>query len=134
MAWPGEDRAVTLGDKIAALETAIQRNPDIWEPDDAGQGDYAGTEAPALEWPETGRDADPDDDPEGHAGGRGDPAGRMDSFTPEDDLLDEEALRALVADIVRAELQGPLGERITRNVRKLVRREIQRALAAQDLD
>ncbi|MEM8655444.1 MAG: hypothetical protein AAGF36_11930 [Pseudomonadota bacterium] len=52
----------------------------------------------------------------------------------EDDLLDEEALRDLVSAIVREELQGALGERITRNVRKLVRREIHRALAAQDLE
>jgi len=49
-------------------------------------------------------------------------------------VLDEEALRDMVADIVRQELQGPLGERITRNVRKLVRREIYRALAANELD
>jgi hypothetical protein len=52
----------------------------------------------------------------------------------EEGLLDEETLRTLVSDIVREELQGALGERITRNVRKLVRREIHRALAAQDLD
>lgn len=50
-----------------------------------------------------------------------------------DSYLDEDALRDLVASIVREELQGPLGERITRNVRKLVRREIHRALAAHDL-
>jgi len=49
-------------------------------------------------------------------------------------LLDEMALRDLVAEIVREELQGGLGERITRNVRKLVRAEIQRAFAARDLD
>lgn len=53
--------------------------------------------------------------------------------TADEELLDEETLRELVAEIVRNELQGPLGERITRNVRKLVRREIQRALAAQEL-
>ena len=47
---------------------------------------------------------------------------------------DEDSLRELVSDIVRQELQGRLGERITRNVRKLVRREIQRALAELDLD
>jgi hypothetical protein len=47
--------------------------------------------------------------------------------------LDEDGLRELVASIVREELQGALGERITRNVRKLVRREIHRALAAHDL-
>lgn len=50
-----------------------------------------------------------------------------------DSYLDEDGLRDLVASIVREELQGPLGERITRNVRKLVRREIHRALAAHDL-
>ena len=49
-------------------------------------------------------------------------------------LLDEDALRDMVGDIVRLELQGALGERITRNVRKLVRREIHRALTAQELD
>lgn len=46
---------------------------------------------------------------------------------------DEEELRQLVSALIRDELQGELGERITRNVRKLVRREIQRALAARDL-
>lgn len=44
-------------------------------------------------------------------------------------IFDEDMLREMVADIVRQELQGVLGERITRNVRKLVRREIQRALS-----
>ena len=48
--------------------------------------------------------------------------------------LDEQALRALVTEIVRQELQGALGERITRNVRKLVRREIQRVMTTQDVD
>lgn len=52
----------------------------------------------------------------------------------EEEIIDEEALRELISDIVRQELQGALGERITRNVRKLVRREIHRALAAQDLE
>lgn len=57
----------------------------------------------------------------------------MEALSSAEDFLDEDALRALVSDIVREELQGPLGERITRNVRKLVRREIQRALASQEL-
>jgi len=48
--------------------------------------------------------------------------------------LDEAALRELVADVVREELTGPMGERITRNVRKLVRREIYRILSSQDFD
>lgn len=41
--------------------------------------------------------------------------------------LDRAEIRQLVVEVVRQELQGELGERITRNVRKLVRREIQRA-------
>jgi len=49
-------------------------------------------------------------------------------------VLDEDSLRDLVAEIVREELQGALGERITRNVRKLVRREIHRALTSEDFD
>lgn len=48
--------------------------------------------------------------------------------------LDEDTLRPLVANLIREELQGELGERITRNVRKLVRREILRALAARDAE
>jgi hypothetical protein len=46
---------------------------------------------------------------------------------------DEELLRALVRDILREELAGSLGEKITRNVRKLVRAEIAQALATRDL-
>lgn len=68
-------------------------------------------------------DTAPEDEPEGE------PA-------PDDAplLLDEEVLRDLVAQMVRDELQGVLGEKITRNLRRLVRREIQRALAARDAE
>ncbi|SDI34502.1 hypothetical protein [Aliiruegeria lutimaris] len=48
--------------------------------------------------------------------------------------LDEEALREMVSEMLHKELRGALGERITRNVRKLVRREIHRALASRDFD
>ena len=48
--------------------------------------------------------------------------------------IDEDALRELVVSIVRQELQGPLGERITRNVRKLVRREISRVMESGPID
>jgi hypothetical protein len=50
------------------------------------------------------------------------------------DVLDEAALHEIVRQTLRSELQGELGERITRNVRKLVRAEINRALLARDLD
>ncbi len=57
------------------------------------------------------------------------------ALTDEDDgVLDEETLREIVVDVVREELQGVLGQRITRNVRKLVRREVRLALAAADLE
>lgn len=39
-------------------------------------------------------------------------------------ILDEAALRDMINGIVREELQGELGERISRNLRKLIRREI----------
>jgi hypothetical protein len=58
--------------------------------------------------------------------------GRIDE--PADAVYDEELLRELVRDIIREELQGALGERITRNVRKLVRAEIARALAVRDFE
>lgn len=46
----------------------------------------------------------------------------------EDTILDEAALRAVIAQIVREELHGQLGERVTQQVRKLVRAEIAKAL------
>ncbi len=52
----------------------------------------------------------------------------------QDSLPDSEMLRALVAEIVRQELKGELGQRITRNVRKLVRREIYRALESRRIE
>jgi len=44
---------------------------------------------------------------------------------------DEVALRALVSEMIREELQGELGNRITRNVRKMVAQEVQNALGAR---
>lgn len=48
-------------------------------------------------------------------------------------LVDPDALRALVGDMIRQELQGEMGERITRNVRKLVRREINRVITETEV-
>ena len=162
-------------DKLAALETAIGKISDDWDPDAPGDNDYSGTEPPAMEW----KDDAELDAPEApiadtatveaetpapsrpqpttpqleeqvrrfaDSGPRvADPAATAPEFgytvsaqdegvAGDDQFLDEEALRDLVTEIVRAELQGALGERITRNVRKLVRREIHRALTAQDLE
>ncbi len=144
------DAAATLSAKIAALETAIGRIPGEWEPDDTGTDDYSGTDAPTLDWedhlefdakgapvrravPTAAQDAARDDATTDTPPPQ--QAEALDSgLAADEQLIDEEALRDLVGEIVRSELQGALGERITRNVRKLVRREIHRALAAQELD
>lgn len=47
--------------------------------------------------------------------------------------LDADMLRALIRDVLREELQGNMGERVTRNLRKMVRSELARALAARGL-
>jgi hypothetical protein len=49
-------------------------------------------------------------------------------------VFDEAVLRDLVRDLIREELSGSLGERITRNIRKLVRAEIARALAVREFE
>lgn len=107
---PQPDRTET-----AAPEEA-QTPPDTGQ-SDAGQPD---TGQPDTGQPDTARpDAAADAAP---------------GLSLDESILDEESLRDLVAEIVREELQGALGERITRNVRKLVRREIHRALTSQDFD
>ncbi len=52
----------------------------------------------------------------------------------EDNIFSEQVLRELVRDLIREQLQGDLGERITRNIRKLVKAEIARAIAVQALE
>ena len=47
--------------------------------------------------------------------------------------IDSDALADLVRDILRDELHGAMGERMTRNIRKLVRAEVARILATRDL-
>lgn len=59
----------------------------------------------------------------------------VDLFASDDEaVIDMEMLRELIVQVLREELQGPLGERITRNVRKLVRQEIARALESQKFE
>ncbi len=51
------------------------------------------------------------------------PAGAV-ANSSESPFFDEDALRELVSAMVQEELQGQLGERITRSIRKIVRREV----------
>ncbi|MEX0327352.1 MAG: hypothetical protein AB3N07_01410 [Ruegeria sp.] len=123
------DLAGSLSAKIEALEAAIARTEDQWEPDGESDDAYSGTPTKAVDWPEDTAEPEPET------------VETPVMFTRSNDLvdppvaaaptLDEEALSELVAQIVRKELQGALGEGITRNIRKMVRREINKALAEQ---
>lgn len=155
---------VTIEDKIAALEALISRTDTEFEPDGAEDGANAARDGQSLPWedsvpqsPIVQNETLPDPEGASQTAAFQDNATRFERAHSEavetaqseiamnasetllqsedvSGVLDEEALRDMVAEIVRQELQGPLGERITRNVRKLVRREIYRALAANELD
>ena len=138
--------------KIAALEAAVGGINQEWEPDGSEEADMATADAPAMAWeddvdldakgaPIADEPVKVDETPEFEETDQTTEADHADEAKPamaglsaDDQLLDEEALHALVSEIVRKELQGALGERITRNVRKLVRREIHRAITAQELE
>lgn len=141
-----------LASKIEALETAICRSEEEWEPDGSSDEPYSGTRVERLDWSKgdaIGQDHDDLSAPVSKPGQsdsseqptvdkatlvQEEPVERGEKLASGAGAIDEDALRELVAEIVRQELQGALGERITRNVRKLVRREIHRALSAQSLD
>ena len=159
-AAPTDDwEEITLEDRIAELEAAVASSDEEYEPDgseveaSAPAMDLSAfeddtfelspehavateAEAEAVAEPEAAEVAeDPVEEAEEEPAEATSEASEDNVF--EDDLsevFDEEMLRDLVSEFVRKELQGELGERITRNVRKLVRREINRALAARDFD
>ena len=143
-----------LEERIAELEAAVSRSREEWEPD--------GSEPEAEELPERHifAHSEPEEDqPEPseapsaepvptfrrdrtEAEAEEQPEAAEDVSLPERSgakgtglaVVDDEALKELVAQVVRKELQGAMGERITRNVRRMVRREIQQALALKDFD
>lgn len=156
--WQDEaQNSQSLEDRIADLEAAVGAQPDEWEPDGSEEETSAGPSATILQYSQSGFGAgaaslsaafdDPNADPElrdGESFDANDFGDEEDDLvdlvtaaaiaTNEDAILDEAALRELVGVIVREELQGALGERITRNVRRLVRREVQRALSLREFD
>lgn len=79
-------------------------------------------EAPVEVAAETQPDAQSEDTPAAHA------------EAALNALQDEEAMRLLVRRLVREELHGTLGEKITQSVRKLVQREVKRAIELRNLD
>lgn len=73
--------------------------------------------------------------PDRHAGKAGQHTDEEPQDVPADEARNPDVdLEALVTEIIRRELKGQFGELITRNVRKLVRREILRAIQAGSLD
>ncbi|WP_170764057.1 hypothetical protein [Ruegeria lacuscaerulensis] len=163
---PEEGLAGSLSAKIEALEAAIARTEDQWEPDGDSDDAYAGTPNRILAWTSeqefdlVDTNSENDDpvvetkvakqetkqtgqtEPVTTATFIRDPAVSAKEIPDQIEVqaltdapaMDKEALRELIAQVVREELQGVLGERITRNVRKMVRREIYRALAEQKLE
>lgn len=137
----------TLEATIAELEAAVG-------PDDDFEPDNGSEEIEAVVWPgstsrvraDTTDAQDVSDIPFQHHRDEDDYASEdvdlssddddavLNAYLDDDGMMDEDMLRDLVTDIVRQELQGTMGERITRNVRKLVRREIHRILSSQDFD
>ena len=64
------------------------------------------------------------------------PAVASDIAEADDDdapAYDDAVLREIVRDVLREELQGAMGERVTRNLRKLIRAEVARALTARGI-
>lgn len=125
----GEAETVDVASLSANLDSVPQEAVDIEDHGDAATGaDAAEDDAKAEDsarpvilrggavYDDTDDDEDADED--------GDAADHLPS-------MDEDSLRAMVAQLIREELRGVLGERITSNVRKLVRREIQRVMRDQ---
>jgi hypothetical protein len=128
MQQPASAEASSLEQRIAELEAAFAGCDDEWEPDGtetlaAATGWSRPAAAPA---PHEGRAAETASsrDPVAGGGGASGPLA----------VQDDEALRKLVATIIRQELEGDLGERMSQNVRKLVRCEINRALTTREMD
>ncbi len=135
--------------RVETMEAAVAEQPDEWEPDGSIEETFSGETVEPLPWhdieTETRPVAEQEEKQLEHAARMdaamsdstmSDTAGGDDSeaWFGSDAVMDEEALRDMVGEIVRQELQGALGERITRNVRKLVRREIHRALMSKGIE
>ena len=135
---PEEANSEPKADDMPAVEWhSVRSYGEVeFEPEAAGDGDYAGTEVDALDWSQSNDTSDGATEP-GPAEDIIDVQAIASEAIEEEvaeAVLDEDMLRDLVGEIVRQELQGPLGERITRNVRKLVLREINRALSSRQAD
>lgn len=137
---------------IAELEAAVTAQSDDWEPDEGEDFADSAWAASAFQKPNNDSLSQADIAPDAADKAQGTaPSGRFpvkDAFaaagkpaTPKEQVpapiplvgIDEDLLRGMVVKIMHEELSGALGERITRNVRKLVRREINRVLTSREM-
>ncbi|WP_417607104.1 hypothetical protein [Primorskyibacter flagellatus] len=128
-------RASSLESKIAELEAMVAQGGAAWDPTTEEEAEPRTGTAQRSDM--SVRQAPSGQAPSGRAQAISGEihTDRHDSLLPADGtVLDEAILREIVSEIVRDELQGVLGERITRNVRNLVRREVNRALLIQDFN
>ncbi|KIT16284.1 hypothetical protein [Jannaschia aquimarina] len=123
VAAPDVDTSEDDADIIAEIKAATAAEPDP-TPDPGFEDAVVLSE----DTPSSGASRDRDDDDDILADGI------AATRPPALENMDHEALRDLVAEIVRQELSGVLGERITRNVRKLVRRELRTMFSAEEFD
>ena len=117
---PGRDapnEGESLAEVLASIRALVSAETEA-RAGGSGRGDTV-----LMLTPEMRLDGEGDRDmlSEGVGGGGHDPA----------PILDEESLRERINAIVREELQGELGDRISRNLRKLIRREIALVLEEQ---
>ncbi|MGB3407289.1 MAG: hypothetical protein WBA67_07315 [Jannaschia sp.] len=126
-----------LEDTDYQADIAADATPDLAEQAEAASARTVEDLAPEPEAVVSAEGTREEDAP---ATGGADQGGSTASRAPTDlaDLSEavsrDDALRDLISEIVRQELSGALGERITRNVRKLVRREIRQMLSSGEFD
>ncbi len=119
-ALPGESEETPEG-RLPGFASARASRKDETAEGGADPDDAARQASPAAQpSPDTDTDADSDAVPQ--------PA------LVADLVADEETLRRIVREVLQEELRGDLGLRITRNVRKLVRREINRTLESLGIE
>lgn len=109
---PASPRGATAAERVQGIGDGLSRRKEDWEPDGGEQAaHWSLSEVPAEPvFRHRVQVTDPSPPP----------------------AIDDDRLRRLIAEVVREELQGELGERMTRNIRRLVRREIFRVLESRD--
>ena len=115
----------SLEAKVTQLEEIIANTDDEWEPDGDDDSDYAGGVTATLDW-KCVADAARDEFDKTVSQVIDKPVARTDVEPLNDDEMD--ALREIVAKIVREELEGHLGVKITAKILQMVQCEVKAAL------